>query len=319
MSEWSKKVGEYGEDSVEEFMRLIGWNHPQKGIDIRCKNADSHTPTSNTRDRTKHGIDFIHHQKSPFFEKTLDVYCISAKYKGEKYPDNPKNDFKNHLTDLAQAMECFEKSDEYKRIKQNKQGVNNARVIGVLVWFQNNKSNSEYEDLLSRVSNIQLPKDKSDFSHPIFLVDNSQANFLNACHEYIDKNYREYETSYLYQKTGNNNASDTAHYSSGDSLGVELLTSQVIIHKAEATNLSGNIETTLIITTGESFSESNLSKLVGLAHDLTQNLSSNIDIVFSDYNPLHHDNEKNGVLMNFDDGSFTKRVKVSSLNYKIYR
>lgn len=26
MGEWSKKIGEYGEDVVEKFLSIIGWN-----------------------------------------------------------------------------------------------------------------------------------------------------------------------------------------------------------------------------------------------------------------------------------------------------
>ena len=28
MGEWSKKIGEYGEDVVEKFLSIIGWHEP---------------------------------------------------------------------------------------------------------------------------------------------------------------------------------------------------------------------------------------------------------------------------------------------------
>lgn len=36
MGEWSKKIGEYGENLVERFLSVIGWNDPVKGITIPC-------------------------------------------------------------------------------------------------------------------------------------------------------------------------------------------------------------------------------------------------------------------------------------------
>ena len=36
MGEWSKKIGEYGEDVVEKFLSIIGWHEPVKGITIPC-------------------------------------------------------------------------------------------------------------------------------------------------------------------------------------------------------------------------------------------------------------------------------------------
>lgn len=30
MGEWSKKIGEYGEDVVEKFLSIIGWHEPLK-------------------------------------------------------------------------------------------------------------------------------------------------------------------------------------------------------------------------------------------------------------------------------------------------
>ena len=40
MGEWSKKIGEYGEDVVEKFLSIIGWNNPAKGVQIECLNKN---------------------------------------------------------------------------------------------------------------------------------------------------------------------------------------------------------------------------------------------------------------------------------------
>ena len=36
MGEWSKKIGEYGENVVEEFLFIVGWSNLSKGLTISC-------------------------------------------------------------------------------------------------------------------------------------------------------------------------------------------------------------------------------------------------------------------------------------------
>jgi hypothetical protein len=44
MGEWSKKIGEYGENVVEKFLSIIGWNNVKTGpeiIDTKDNNISS--------------------------------------------------------------------------------------------------------------------------------------------------------------------------------------------------------------------------------------------------------------------------------------
>lgn len=47
MGEWSKKIGEYGENVVEKFLSIIGWNNVQKGIEIKCFDKEYSTTLLN--------------------------------------------------------------------------------------------------------------------------------------------------------------------------------------------------------------------------------------------------------------------------------
>ncbi|GAA6135943.1 hypothetical protein NBRC116188_27330 [Oceaniserpentilla sp. 4NH20-0058] len=311
MSEWSKKIGEYGEEVTEKFLEIIGWIHPEKGLDIDCSDPQKHKLASSKSDRKKHGLDFLHYQTSPFFDHTLDIHCISSKYKAEKYPSSPINDFKNHLIDLATTMECFEKSNELKEIKKDLGGrARKVRISGILIWLHSNKSGREYDDLLEEVSKIQLPSDVK-FKHPIYLVDNKQANFIYSCHQFMKLNYPNQKISYFYQKTGNNNTATTERFFSGCQLPVNLITSGIYIFKAEDTSIQKN---SLCFITNTPFSKDNLDKIIGLAHDISQDLSSNITIAFEDYNALYNKNDVSKALLGFSDDSFTKKITITNIN-----
>ena len=54
MGEWSKRIGDEGEDIVECFLRIIGWDEPQRNFDIQCLKPGEHGTQSN---RKTHGLD----------------------------------------------------------------------------------------------------------------------------------------------------------------------------------------------------------------------------------------------------------------------
>ncbi len=42
MGEWSKKIGEYGENVVENFFSVVGWNDMSKGHTLPCLQSTKH-------------------------------------------------------------------------------------------------------------------------------------------------------------------------------------------------------------------------------------------------------------------------------------
>ena len=68
MGEWSKKVGEKGEEIVGEFLHLIGWGNAQNNITLDCIKGKNHG-TSESPKKT-HGIDYLFSYKSQLLERT---------------------------------------------------------------------------------------------------------------------------------------------------------------------------------------------------------------------------------------------------------
>ncbi|MEG0795985.1 MAG: hypothetical protein RR397_05695, partial [Odoribacter sp.] len=61
--EFSKRIGEIGEDTVSNFLQLIGCGTPIKNFDISCINSQKH-------DCKTHGIDGYFHYQSPLITNT---------------------------------------------------------------------------------------------------------------------------------------------------------------------------------------------------------------------------------------------------------
>lgn len=59
MGEWSKKIGEYGEDVVKTFFSVIGWNDLTSGVQLTCLNKEKHL-NDKGNPKTTHGIDFLY-------------------------------------------------------------------------------------------------------------------------------------------------------------------------------------------------------------------------------------------------------------------
>ena len=80
MGEWSKKIGEYGEDTVEKFLSIIGWNAPAKGIVIPCSMLNEEHKNEKEKIVQTHGIDFLYSYINPFIDGQLNNIIISSKY-----------------------------------------------------------------------------------------------------------------------------------------------------------------------------------------------------------------------------------------------
>ena len=180
-------------------------------------------------------MDFLHYHKSPLFNHTLQFACISSKCTGNGYPTNPVSDFKSHLRELETLIDCFSVSELCRSIKSNSSGVIRTQFAGVLIWLHDTTASDAYDDLLSKVENIRL-SGELEVNHPVFLIDNQQANFLFDCDIYMQLSFPTHQKSFFYQKSGNNNSSDKSHKSSGHILPLEMITSGTLIYRAESSN-----------------------------------------------------------------------------------
>lgn len=155
MGEWSKKIGEYGENVVEKFLSIIGWNNVQKGIEIKC--FDKGHKSIIDKPAQTHGIDFLYSYKSPLVSGQLNNVIISSKFKTEKYPNSATATFKSFMTDLINTVECFDKSDTKYYILQVYNAFSSINDVGVLFWLNDQKESND--DFISMVVNAKIDAD----------------------------------------------------------------------------------------------------------------------------------------------------------------
>ena len=158
MGEWSKSIGEKGEDIVNFiFENILNFNSLVENSSIDCIRGLKHKDNTAKSNRSSHGIDGLVSYKSPLEDSCLEIGIISSKYIGGEYPKYPSTLFKSHIKDLAQTLECFYNSKLKNNINHNFNGVNKTEIFGILVWLSNT-SEINY-DLISKVDNIQIDSD----------------------------------------------------------------------------------------------------------------------------------------------------------------
>ena len=93
MGEFSKRIGEIGEEIVVDFLSLIGWHDLVRNFDIPSIDPEKHG-------KNTHGIDAYFHYQSPMIARTLENILISTKYSKDKYPNSPIKKFKEYYKDI---------------------------------------------------------------------------------------------------------------------------------------------------------------------------------------------------------------------------
>ena len=301
MGEWSKRIGEVGENIVGEFFGLIGWSDSQKGVSIKCNRGQRHG--TDKTDKTTHGLDYFYSYESSLVDRTLDHLIISVKYKAESYPSSPTTLFKSHFLDLAKAMECFKLSPERVEANKNFSSVTQARDIGVLFWLSN--KTDEKQDLISSLANSR-GIDEYKYG-TIYLVDNKRFSFIFDSINYAKSLEKVSSYEFFYPATGRN-INPSSREASGSILPVEYINSSILLMKL----IKNDGSYIFLITCIDEFHKDRLKRVIGLAHELTQNLITHTVISFPNYDSLHHFNEVKDAKTGFKDKNFTDRVEVTS-------
>lgn len=299
MGEWSKKVGEHGEKVVKEFFDLIGWSSSQEGIEMPCMRQEKHEGKT-------HGLDRLFSYLSPLEDGVLNSIVTSVKYTSDPYPSSPNSKFKSHFFDLAKTLECFKNSEVRRRAVQNFTGVESARNIGVLFWLSN--CQEQDRDILKEVANC-----KGLDAHAyetIYLVDNKRISFIYDSICSLRNGFSSKSVEFFYPSTGKN-VNPLTKNPSGSILPVEYINSSVLLFKVVG---DSNQSKTLVISSIDSFTASSLKRLIGLAHEISQDWTSSILILFPDYDHLNHQNEVSDAKSGFTNQSFVNSVKIASLN-----
>ena len=300
MGEWSKKIGEYGENLVERFLSVIGWNDPVKGITIPCYMQNGEHKNDKEESVKTHGIDFMYSYMNPLFDGQLNNIIISSKYTMDKYPNSPTKKFKWYITDLINTIQCYNCSEK-KAEFVSQYNCSSHNDVGVLFWLSGSKDSDD--DLISNISSARIDV---ICNNTVYIVDNRHVAFILELIKYI-KAQNKYSYSFYYPSTGLN-VNPASRQNTGDIMPVEFLNSSLIPFKLE--NKSNSNETILFIGTLEKFEKDTFIRLMGLAKDLSTNLAGQVIIGFPDYNNLSHDEIVRTSKLGFQDANYTKTVKV---------
>lgn len=297
MGEFSKRIGEIGEEIVVDFLSLIGWHDPVRNFDIPSIDPEKHG-------KKTHGIDAYFHYKSPMIARTLENILISTKYSKEKYPNAPIKKFKEYYKDIGMAIESFKRSELRDSTINNRSDFETVFDRGIIFWLNNVDDDSS--DLLQKLSTIVAP---NDFSHDgIFLVDNKKIEFIFDSIEFVKHKYPGNQIEFTYFNTGFN--SDDSLIKNGTIMPVQYLSSNILPLRVQ-TNIN---EKRLILCSRDNFEENDLIKLIGLAKNITANYPANMVIAFPDYDRLQHEQIVNYVKQSFEESSFTDTLSVENFN-----
>ncbi|RFZ85397.1 hypothetical protein DYU05_07310 [Mucilaginibacter terrenus] len=301
MGELSKKIGEFGEQVVDDFLQEIGWVQAQKGIQLNNIFKDKYN-------KTTYGIDFLVSYECPLVDNSIKNILVSVKYHKDKYPDNLKSLAKSHLIELSEMMHSFDFSNEKSAADEMLVG-NIVEDIGLLIWLCHKDSKI---DLRSELSNIRvdLPFERTK----IILLDNTQVDFLLSSITFIKTVFDKDGFEFYYPNTGQN-INPLTKINSGLVLPIEFISSAILPFK---TTDSNNV-ITLSIVSGENFSNSSLRRIIGLAQDLSTNLTNQILLAFPDYDELEHLNDFNKVKGEFSNNNFVKKIYVANYNNNRFR
>jgi hypothetical protein len=307
MGELSKRIGEYGENIVEQFLAAIGWKNLQKGFDIPCLLNDKHSMTD--MPRQTHGIDFLYTYKSPLISNVLNNVVISSKFKTKKYPNNPNVKFKKYFDDLAIAIECFSISEKRNEITSGFDNYLKINDIGLLFWLNNSNEEGNYNDLIEKVSNAQI---KDDYNiHCIFVVDNKRIMFILDVIKFLKSEFQNFDFSFYYPNTGQN-ISPIERENTGSYLPVEYINSSILPIKLQ--NKDNAKEVYFALFSIDCFEKGDFRRIMGVAKDISTNLTSKVFICFPDYDEIAHSNEARQAKQQFIDTNFSSTVFVK--NYR---
>jgi hypothetical protein len=302
MGEFSKRLGDTGEKVIVEFLKTIGWFDPQRNIDIVSIDEEHRKKTN--------GLDGLFHYVNPMISNSIVVVHYSSKYSKKPYPSSLIKDFKEHYTDLVKTIESYKKSEQNQELQTNSDNIDTYFYRGILFWLNN--SESESDDLISRLNKIEL---NTGVVHDgVFLVDNKRILFIYDAMNYMKLNFSnsEYKVEFIYFLSGLN-AGD-GNLRSGKILPIEYMNGSILPIIARKGN-----ETTVVIFSIDSFSKDDLLKLFGIANTIGNNTQGSTVLCFYDYKESEHLPLVENAKQSFGNSDFTKNLKVDRFPYGLLK
>lgn len=290
MGEWSKKVGDKGEEIVNYFFKeVLGYSTVLSNESIDCINGKKHKVRKS--DKRTHGIDALISRRSPLEDNLLDIAIISSKFTSKIYPNSPKGQFKEFVTDLAHTIECFRFSKLYSEINQKFSNIDRTDITGILVWASN--KSSQNETIIPKVANSLLDNDL--VFDKIILVDNNRITFFVETVLNIKERFGEESVSFVYHNTNLNNAGLPA-FSYGEFLPINYIFSDLIPIRVEKDN-----DVDFILFSKDDFSEESFLRLLSFAKSF-DHLDSAHRMIFSfpEFNELEDEPKIIASLIDFE-------------------
>ncbi|KEQ18078.1 GapS4a family protein [Endozoicomonas numazuensis] len=283
MGEKSKKIGEIGEKIVEEFFSIIGWFDPLSNQPLDCMNSKKHARSSSKKGlRETHGIDLLYSYKSQLESNTVISVLASVKNSDNAYKNNPKADFKSHIEDLAQALECYRNSELKSEQKLQFNGVTKDRDTGVIFWLSSH--DDTYDDVVSKINNVRLDSDlEFDCIH---IVDNKRIDFVYDVMTWLKSEFNDKIINYYYPETSLSYI-DKSIKRYGNTLPVEFLTSPVLPFIIKDENPEKN--DVFCIASIDGFDKDSLTRLIQAAREYTHEVTCDYLFLFPNYVPSQHE------------------------------
>lgn len=279
MGELSKKIGEQGEKLALQFIKKIGWAAPSDGETLQCNKSIKHQRKEGSP-RTTHGIDLFFPYKSNLESFSVDNAIISVKYTSKPYPSPPTSIFKAHFKDLAEAVECFARSE--LRTQSNSEfeeyGIRKSNDIGVLFWFTSDRGSDQ--DIVSKINGVVIDKNL-EFGN-IQIVDNHRASFIYNSVATAEKLFPD-GVVYFHYAFSSSNFSDPSIEKFGKILPIEYLTSPIIPMRVVNRDTK---KQQFCISSIENYNEEAMKRLLNFASDISQDFSNEFVFFFTRYNKL---------------------------------
>lgn len=305
MGEKSKKIGEIGENIIDKFFALLGWEGALRDQSLACKKPTKHARRgSKTGKRESHGIDYLYCYRSPLEGSTAESAVVSVKHSENPYESNPKSTFKSHAEDLVQTLECYKHSELKKQQHELLGRTTKSRDSGVLFWLSS--SDDTYDDVVLRISNSQLDPDWNFESFHV--VDNRRIQFVYETITYLRETKDKERLCFYYPETSLSYV-DKSISRFGKVCPLEFLTSPVIplIIKAK----SEHEQDQFCLSSIDEFDQDSLRRLIQAAKEYTQDMSCKYLFMFPNYVPSHHNDAVIKAATGFDSDLFNRMQVVS--------
>lgn len=272
--EKAKRSGEIGEKLANQLLNIMGWKNSLQNVSIAC-----HTPThvnAEKNRRVSHGEDQIFLYHNPFHDDRTDIVHISNKNHLGAYAKGQtlKTQFKGHLKELLETIECAKNSPELKELTSSFRTKKTKSHAGLLIWMQNDDSDLE-RGIISEISNVRLD---TDFTTPIYVVDNARATFLLNVTDSLKRMTSNGEYDFYYPRIGS--ALTVDENRKGRILPLELIGADIIpalIRVGDAYEL--------VVFANEKFDKESYEKLIAYGLNFANGLVEKIHIGLEDFNP----------------------------------